>query len=179
MEDTLVAARLPAQWVTWIMQCVTSSSMNLLWNGELTESFKPLRGLRQGDPLSPYLFVMCLERLCHRIDRAVGAKKWKPISLSCGGPKLSHICFADDLILFAEASVAQIRVIRGVLESFCKASGQRVSLEKSKIYFSKNVHRDLEKLISDESGIKSTKDLGKYLGMPVLQKQINKDTFGK
>ncbi|KAL9859832.1 putative RNA-directed DNA polymerase [Arabidopsis thaliana] len=122
---------------------------------------------------------MCLERLCHQIDRAVGAKKWKPISLSCGGPKLSHICFADDLILFAEASVAQIRVIRGVLENFCKASGQRVSLEKSKIYFSKNVHRDLEKLISVESGIKSTKDLGKYLGMPVLQNRINKDTFGE
>ena len=92
---------------------------------------------------------------------------------------LSHICFADDLILFAKASVAQIRVIRGILEAFCKSSGQRVSLEKSKIFFSKNVHRDFENLISDESGIRSTKDLGKYLGMPVLQKRINKGTFGE
>lgn len=54
-----------------------------------------------------------------------------------------------------------------------------MSLEKSKIFFSSNVSRDLGKLINDESGIKSTMDLGKYFGMPVLQKQINKDTFGE
>lgn len=108
----------------------------------------------------------------------MASKEWKPICLSRGGPKLSHICFADDLILFAEASVSQIRVIRKVLERFCVASGQKVSLEKSNIFFSENVGRDLAKLISDESGIKSTKDLGKYLGMPVLHKRINKDTFG-
>ena len=54
-----------------------------------------------------------------------------------------------------------------------------MSLDKSKIYFSQNVSRDLEKLIFDESGIKATKELGKYLGMPLLQKRINKDTFGE
>ncbi|KAG7533623.1 Ribonuclease H domain [Arabidopsis thaliana x Arabidopsis arenosa] len=113
------------------------------------------------------------------IDRSIAAKEWKPICLSQGGPKLSHICFADDLILFAEASVAQVRVIRKILETFCVSSGQKVSLEKSKIFFSNNVSRDLERLISEESGIKSTKELGKYLGMPVLQKRINKETFGE
>ncbi|KAG7534372.1 Endonuclease/exonuclease/phosphatase superfamily [Arabidopsis thaliana x Arabidopsis arenosa] len=179
LEDTLKAARLPEKWVGWIMKCVTGPSMQVLWNGEKTEAFQPMRGLRQGDPLSPYLFVLCLERLCHQIEKAVGLKEWKPISLSRGGPKLSHICFADDLILFAEASVSQIRVIRRVLERFCVASGQKVSLEKSKIFFSGNVNRDLSKRISEESGIKATCDLGKYLGMPVLHKRINKDTFGE
>lgn len=53
-----------------------------------------------------------------------------------------------------------------------------MSFEKSKIFFSENVNRDLAKLISDESGIKSTRDLGKYLGMPILHKRLNKDTFG-
>ncbi|CAL9233674.1 unnamed protein product, partial [Arabidopsis halleri] len=178
LEDTLIAAGLSGLWVQWIMQCVTGPSMSLLWNGERTDSFKPLRGLQQGDPLSPYLFVLCMERLCHLIERAVTDKRWKPISLSQRGPKLSHMCFADDLILFAEASVAQIRVIRGVLESFCTASGQKVSLEKSKIFFSDNVSRDLGRLISEESGIASTRELGRYLGMPILQKRINKDTFG-
>lgn len=122
--------------------------------------------------------MLCLERLCHQIDRAVGSKEWKPITLSRGGPRISHICFADDLILFAEASVSQVRVIRRVLEIFCMASGQKISLQKSKIYFSNNVTRDLENRISEASGIKSTKDLGKYLGMPILQKMINKETFG-
>lgn len=87
------------------MECVSGPSMSILWNGEKTESFKPARGLGQGDPLSPYLFVLCMERLCHLIDEAVENGRWKPIRLSRGGPQLSYICFADDLILFAEASV--------------------------------------------------------------------------
>jgi len=73
--------------------------------------------------------------------------------------------------------VAQIRVIRGVLERFYNTSGQKVSLEKSKIFFSSNVSRDLEQLISAESGIQSTRELGKYLGMSILHKRINKETF--
>lgn len=120
-----------------------------------------------------------MERLCHQIEFSVAEKRWKPIRLSRGGPELSHICFADDLILFAEASISQIRIIRGVLERFCEASGQKVSLEKSLIFFSENVHRDLATSISDESGIKGMKELGKYLGMPELQKRINKETFGE
>ena len=92
LEDTLKAAGLPVSWIGWIMQCVSGPSMQLLWNGEKTDSFRPARGLRQGDPLSSYLFVLCLERLCHQIERSVALKEWKPISLSCGGPKLSHVC---------------------------------------------------------------------------------------
>ena len=179
LEDTLYAAKLPGIWIQWIMQCVTNPGMSLLWNGERTEAFTPQRGLRQGDPLSPYLFVLCMERLCHQIDLSVAKKEWKPISLSRGGPALSHVCFADDLILFAEASISQIRVIRKVLERCCGASGQKVSLEKSLIFFSANVHWDLANSISTESGIRGTKELGKYLGMPVLQKRINKETFGE
>ncbi|CAA7018822.1 unnamed protein product [Microthlaspi erraticum] len=124
------------------------------------------------------MLVLCMERLCHLIDMAVVEKKWKPIRLSRRGPHLSHVCFADDLILFAEASIAQIRVIRRILEQFGVASGQ-VSLEKSKIYFSENVNREMGKLISDESGTGAIRDLGKYLGMPVLQKRINNNTSGK
>lgn len=120
-----------------------------------------------------------MERLCHQIEFSVANKEWKPIRLSRGGPALSHVCFMDDLILFVEASLSQIRVIRRVLEWFCGASRQKVNLEKSVIFFSENVHRDLVNLISNESGIKGTKELGKYLGMPILQKRINKETFGE
>lgn len=81
LEDTLQAAGLSEQWTRWIMTCVSGPSMNLLWNGEKTTAFNPARGLRQGDPLSPYLFVLCMERLCHMIDRTVSDKKWKPICL--------------------------------------------------------------------------------------------------
>lgn len=123
LEDTLVAVGFSEDWVRWIMRCVSGPTMNLLWNGEKTEAFTPTRGLRQGDPISPYLFVLCMGRLCHMIERSVESKQWKPISLSRSGPKLSHICLADDLIMFAEALVTQIEVIRKVLETFCSASG--------------------------------------------------------
>lgn len=179
LEETLEAAGFSEQWRSRIMAGVSGPSMSLLWNGEKTDAFKPARGLRQGDPLSPYLFVLCLERLCHQIETAVERKEWKPISISRGGPKLSHVCFADDLILFVEASVAQVRVIRKVLETFCLASGQKVNLEKSKKIFSKNVSRDMEGLISAASDIGCTRDLGKYLGMPILHKRLNKDTYGE
>ncbi|CAA7037235.1 unnamed protein product [Microthlaspi erraticum] len=81
LEDTLKSAGLPESWIQWILQCVTGPDMSLLWNGERTEAFQPQRGLRQGDPLSPYLFVLCMERLCHLIDKSVIGKKWKPIRL--------------------------------------------------------------------------------------------------
>ncbi|XP_010445335.1 PREDICTED: uncharacterized protein LOC104727985 [Camelina sativa] len=125
------------------------------------------------------VFDTIMEWLCHLIEFSTTAKEWKPICLSRNGPKLSHICFANDIILFVEASVAQIRVIRRVLERFCVASGQKVSLEKSKIFYSENVSRDLAQQISTESGIKATRELGKYMGMHVLHKRINKDTFGE
>lgn len=117
------------------MECVAGPLMTLLWNNKKAYPFKPSGGLIQGDPLSPYLFVLCLERLCQQIEMSFASKEWKPINLSWSGPKVTHIFFVNDLILFAEASVPQIWVIRKVIERFCVASGQKVSLEKFKKKF--------------------------------------------
>ena len=81
------------------------------------------RGIRQGDPISPYIFVLCIERLRHLIKNAVTAREWRTIRLSSYGPELSHLLFADDLILFAEASMEQLNVIRNCLNLFMRCSG--------------------------------------------------------
>ncbi|XP_020234937.1 uncharacterized protein LOC109814835 [Cajanus cajan] len=99
--------------------------MRVLWNGEMLEEFKPERGIRQGDPISPYLFVLCIERLFHLIQVVVETKLWKPTQIARRAPKLSHLAFADNLLLFAEASEEQVDVIIQVLELFCKSSGQK------------------------------------------------------
>lgn len=99
---------LPRFLVSVIMNYVSSASFQILWNGSITESFCPMCGLRQGDPLSPYLFVLCMERLRHLIDEAVGCGCWSPIFLSRGVPVLSRLFFADDLILFYEANLTQV-----------------------------------------------------------------------
>lgn len=81
--------------------------------------------MRQGDPLSLYLFVMCMERLYQTIEAAIIDNKWKPIRASRGGPLLSNLFFADDIILFAEASLDQENVIHDCLDRFCNASGKK------------------------------------------------------
>lgn len=113
--------------------------MQLLWNGEALEEFSPSRGIRQGDPLSPYLFVIFLERLFHLIDIEVRLKTWSPIMLTRRCPDISHLAFADDLLLFADATVNQARIIKQVLHTFCSSSRQKVSLDKTRIYYSNNV----------------------------------------
>lgn len=76
-----------------------------LWNGDVTDSFTPSRGIRQGDPLSPYIFVRCIERLAHRINLAVSDGLQKPIKIGRKCPKLSHLFYVDNIILFSEASL--------------------------------------------------------------------------
>ncbi|KAE8689105.1 hypothetical protein F3Y22_tig00110943pilonHSYRG00004 [Hibiscus syriacus] len=105
----------------------SSHGSGVLWNGAMSESFKPTRGLRQGDPLSPYLFVLCMERLPHAISIAVNNGKWKPIRLCRSGPNLSHLFFADDFVLFVEASIEQCSIIRRTLEIFCRFSASLLS----------------------------------------------------
>lgn len=178
IRETLAEIRFPQLLISVIMECLTTSSMKVLWNGEPTESFQPSRGVRQADPLSPYLFVLCMERLNQVIEEAIIAQRWKPICASRNGPQLSNLFFADDIILFGEATVDQASVISECLQRFCVASGSNISFGKSRVYFSKNVNIESSTAISETLGIEATEDLGLYLGMPTLTSRIIKDTFG-
>ena len=89
--------------------------MSVLWNGSPTDTFHPSRGICQGESLSLYLFVLCKERLVHVIDDAVSQRLWQLVPIGRGGPKISNLMFADDLVLFAEATVEQAEVIKECL----------------------------------------------------------------
>ena len=116
-------------------QCLSSSTMHILWKGEKTCEFAPLRGIRQGDSLSLYLFVICIERLSHLIQAAIDDGIWKPIALSRDGP-LSPICvLLMTLFIFAETSISQVEVIKNCLDLFGMCSGQKVSQGKTRIFF--------------------------------------------
>ncbi|XP_074266552.1 uncharacterized protein LOC141589827 [Silene latifolia] len=132
IRDTLNDMCIPAYLVDVIMECVTTSRMQILWNGEPTEMFTPSRGVRQGDPLSSYLFVMCLEKLQQLINAEVRENNWKPISVCLNGPRISNLFFADDMVLFAEATTDQAAVIIKVLDIFCQASGEKETIQKPK-----------------------------------------------
>ncbi|CAN1127155.1 Putative ribonuclease H protein At1g65750 [Linum perenne] len=111
------------------------------------------------------------------IRSAVEFGYWKTVSLVKNGIPLSHCFFADDLVLFGEASVEQARVISDILDRFCGASGQSVSKNKSRIYFSKNTPRSVKLEVVNLLGIAATPDLGRYLGVPILHGRVTKHTY--
>lgn len=131
-------------------------------------TFKPTRGLRQGDPLSPYLFVLCMKALGQSITWAVEVKAWKPVRIARNGPMVSHIFFADDLLLFGKTSFSQARTMEYILAQFCGISGQRMNRGKSRIWFSPNTPMYLRNSICSEFRIAPTTNLGTYLGMPLV-----------
>lgn len=116
------------------MSCVSSASTSILFNGGTLDPFLPLRGIRQGDPLSPYLFILCMEVLGRIIEDKCSKKIWNPVKASIIGLAFSHLFFADDL-LFAKADTLNCTSIREALDEFCMISGQKINLTKSKVLF--------------------------------------------
>ncbi|MCI12617.1 RNA-directed DNA polymerase (Reverse transcriptase), partial [Trifolium medium] len=118
------------------MHCGTSSNFSLLWNDNKMPPFKPSHGLRQGDPLSPYLFILCMEKLSIAINDAVHKRTWAPIHISDNGPRLSHLLFVDDVLLFTAAKNSQLRFISDLFARFSRTSGLKINLSKSRAFYS-------------------------------------------
>lgn len=165
LRQVLMASGFNSTFRGLIMNIITTTELTVCWNGELLETFRSTRGLRQGDPLSPYLFVLCMETLHHRISKLVGEGSWRPIRLSRGGMQVSHLFFADDLLLFDEASYSQARLMEYVLREFCQESGQRVNKGKSLIWFAPRTPTYLRASVCSSFGVRASSKLGVYLGI--------------
>ncbi|GLT28349.1 hypothetical protein SLA2020_032890 [Shorea laevis] len=177
LRQVLQDFNISAPLIQLIMFSITYLQLSVLWNGEELPSFNPQRGLRQGDPLSPYLFIMAMEKLSHKIQSRVQSKLWKPFKISRGALALSHLFFADDLMLFCEASQEQVEVVMDCLTKFSKESGLEINSTKSKLYVSPNIQSHVAGVLSDASGIPLTSDLGTYLGVPILHGRPSVSTY--
>ena len=104
-------------------------------------------------------------------------KAWQPISISRGGQKITHLGFADDLFIFAKASMSQVEVINERLNIFCASSGQKISHEKMEIYFSKNVGHVRANEMASAFGFSLTNDLDKDLGICSHHSRVNANSF--
>ncbi|MCH82717.1 putative ribonuclease H protein, partial [Trifolium medium] len=160
-----------------IMHSVTSVETNVKWHGARADYFRPQRGIRQGDPISPYIFVLCMYKLSHLITQAVEEGRWKTLRAGRNGPMVSHLMFADDLLLFGEANDRQMTCVIESLNEFCRMSGQEISHSKTSILFSKNVHRDTRHNLVRMSGFRETEQLGKYLGVPLTGRAPKREDF--
>lgn len=120
---------------SWIFSCISLVSFEILVNGGKTESFKPSRGLRQGDPLSSYLFIPGQEILSRLLDQELRQKSISGIKTSKRGPVITHVMYADDIILFSKATRNDATTISRILDKYCLWSGQLVNRNKSDIFF--------------------------------------------
>ena len=127
------------KFVGWIMECVSSVSSALLINGGITGHFKPNRGLRQGDLLSPYLFILNQEVLSKLLEREHLEGKISGVKANIGGPAITHTMYVDDIILFTKATSREAMTLNDCLEKYCKWSGQQ-SIGKNLSWSSPNLH---------------------------------------
>jgi hypothetical protein len=142
LQDIMLQLGFSDNFVTTVMRCVTTVSFSVRVNGHLSTPFKPTRGIRQGDPISPYLFLLCSEGLSCLL-RSIG-----PVHLSRGvrvgihAPWISHLLFADDCIVFSEASRRGADRLQEVLRIYSAGSGQLVNKDKSAIFYSSNCQNE-------------------------------------
>ncbi|XP_031111997.1 uncharacterized protein LOC116015970 [Ipomoea triloba] len=113
IRDTLSDVGFNEKWTKNIMCRVESSTLKILWNGKQLDEIIPSRGIRQGDSISPYIFVLCMERLSHIIKNEMQKGNWKGVRPSRYGPQLCHLFFADDLVFFAKATQNRLGLSRG------------------------------------------------------------------
>lgn len=135
--------------------------------------FQPKKDIRQGDSLSPYLFILAMEYLSIIINQAAEQNYWTPFQHNNHNFKISHLLFVDDVLLFAKVNSKFIRTIKTTLDHLCRVSGMEINLGKSKLWLSPSIPRNTRESISNFLQIPTTANLGTYLG---YQLKVNYST---
>lgn len=141
------------KFVKWVMFYITTVEYSICFNGTSVGPTYPKRGLRHGDPLSPYLFLLCVEGLSKSLRNVEAAGRIHGCKIGDGAPAISYLLFTDDNFLFFRASREEVTCIKTVLNSYESLSGQAVNYQKSGIFFSANVRRDKHQEISSILGV--------------------------
>lgn len=173
LQDSLVDAGFPPGISQAILNCISSSTMQVVFHGEPTQLFTFSRGIRQGLTYLTFFFVLCMERLSQAIQEAVESKTWKAIRMGRKGPEIPHLFFADSSFLRRQASA---QIIKEVLRHFCECVGHKISVEKTPIFCSRSTPKQDARDMKSELGFDLVEDLGKYLGVPLLHKRVSKRT---
>jgi hypothetical protein len=164
-------------WINWIRICVTSPSFSILINGSHFGLFNTARGLRQGDPLSPFLFILGIEVISHLLLRQESLDLLKGIEIARNCSPITHFLFANDLILFAKATSSKASTLKSCLDKYCMWFGQAINISKSSIHFSKNIAMSTINSISGIFPFKHASVSSKYLGLPLFFGKSKVATF--
>ncbi|KAG7599040.1 Reverse transcriptase domain [Arabidopsis suecica] len=154
------------RWVDWIIFCISSVSYKVLINGSPRGIIRPSRGIRQGDPISPFLFILCTEALVAKLKDAEWHGRIQGLQISRASPSTSHLLFADDSLFFCKADPTQGREIIEILRTYGEASGQQLNSAKSSVMFGHDVDNTARNTIKASIGIHRDGGMGSYLGLP-------------
>ena len=141
---------------------------SVLVNGEPKGNIISTRGIRQGDPLSPYLFLLCSEGLNRLLEHVVERNHIEDVSLCKNGPKISHLFFVDDSLVFCRARVSDVEKIQEILGKYERASGQKINSDKTTLFFSNNTPCTTKEEIKNLLGVPKIKEYERYLGLPAV-----------
>ena len=119
------------KWRLWLWACIAIASISILVNGAPCKPFRMKRGLRHGDPLSPYLFVMMAEVLSKLLSKAAGMGFFQGIKVGLRAVTLPHLQFANDTLIFYEPKLEYLQNLKTILYSFQNFSGLTVNYAKS------------------------------------------------
>ncbi|XP_020272645.1 uncharacterized protein LOC109847817 [Asparagus officinalis] len=167
----LKGLRFPDNMISWIMECISTPKFSISINGTPHGYFQGARGLRQGDPLSPYLFVIGMEYLSRKLNTLKGDRLYR-FHPKCSRLKITHLAFADDLLLFGRADMNTISRLRDCLAEFSKTSGLEANPSKCSIFMSgvdDNLKNQICNLLNFTEGTMPLK----YLGLPLIAKRLS------
>lgn len=160
------------------MRCVTTVSYTFCLNALEVGPILTRRGLRQGDPLSLYLFLFCVEGLSNQLDDVLARGTIDGCKISPMAPVVSHLLFADDSFMFFKATMEEVNAVRSILHDYASKSGQAINFQKSGIFFSSIVRRDKQHELATALGVHNDIATSSYLDLSSLIVRSKKRVFG-
>ncbi|GKD59320.1 RNA-directed DNA polymerase, eukaryota, reverse transcriptase zinc-binding domain protein, partial [Tanacetum coccineum] len=155
-----------SNWGRWIRACLATSRASILINGSPTSEFSLKRGLRQGDPLSPFLFIILMEGLHITLKNGLTENMFRGICIGSPGIRLSHLFYVDDVIIISEWNQNDMDNIIRILNSFYLASGLKINIHKSNLYGVGVPSSEVARVAAGSGCSASTLPFS-YLGLPI------------
>jgi hypothetical protein len=150
---------------------------SIKFNGTLLEAFSPTRGLRQGDPLSPFLFLFVADGLSSLLQNEVLVNGIAPIKVCRNAPGISHLLFADDTLIFFRAIPKEAARVKHVIKVFEEGTRQLINPNKCSISFANSCSQEVQHQIRDILPVGDSDFEDKYLGLPTPAGRMHKGRF--
>lgn len=173
----LLRLGLPLGFVDLIMISVTSVSFSFLMNGSQFGRLVPERGLRQRDPISPYLFIYVVEAFLSMIARPEANGQVHGVRIAPSAPSVSALCFAGDTMFFCRATSADAAALKNILNKYAIVSGHIINFDKSSMTFSHDTQPEVREQIAQILGVQVVEQHDRYLGMPAIVGKSKKQIF--